>query len=103
MRRSTESASGITFGGEEIVSDESITYKSWARFELDGGLYEVADEKSTFPATHDIGEQVTVYFPPNEPQMALIGLWRSVTPFIFIGMLGAVGITAVVVYLFYFK
>jgi hypothetical protein len=94
IRRSTETAQAEVFKIEEDKSGEEISYRTWARFRWKDEVYQVADCWGQTPKLHVVGKEVTVYFPPQHPELAMISRWRRALPFFFIGSLGAAGMLA---------
>ncbi|MGL6076624.1 MAG: DUF3592 domain-containing protein [Fimbriiglobus sp.] len=88
-RRATESADATVVALEEVPdSDGPPTYRAVFVFTVGGVEHRVSDHISTRPADYQIGDQVLVYFPPDAPDQAQIGLWRYLWPFLFIAFIG---------------
>lgn len=92
LRRSTS--------GSGNSRSTSSTYYPWFRFtDAKGQTHDVASSMGTNPASHSVGEAVTVRYLPDHPQEAVIDSWVSLWlfPAIFIGVGCLPEIAAVVV------
>jgi hypothetical protein len=81
--RATEAADGMVVGlEEETDSDGATLYRAVVVFTAGGAEHRAADPMAWRPAAHRVGQRVRVWHPPGRPDLAQIGRWRHVGPFL---------------------
>ena len=66
-------AQGVVIDLEENYDGDGSTYKPVVQFKTrDGKSVEFASSYSSYPPAYDIGENVTVVYPPENPSEAII-------------------------------
>lgn len=88
LRRYTETAQAEVFKIEERDTGEGLIYRSLARFRLEDDVYQVAGSWGPMKSSHCVGKEVTVYFPPGHPELALVSRLHKLLPYVTVCLFG---------------
>ena len=73
LERNGLSTEGIVIGLAESSDSEGTTYAPIVRFRTQGGRsFEFQSNHSSYPPAYEIGQKVTVLYPPEQPAQAVV-------------------------------